>query len=251
MAETVSAGCGAGSETSAVDASTPPGEQPGSREEGSSTAVIDQSQSTSKEPERGDPATDGPEIERAAIEVDFHRTRVGPGGGFWVLAEVHNDRPTPVDAVQVEVALVDEAGVTVGRAKGGLRRVIDVDESAAVSVLVEHPPLHDQLKVEARAHELADESAPTLPLHLEHAPPERAELGGWFVTGEVRNDGGETVTGARLEILGVDQSGKLLGQDWLELDPIDAGETVAFAVSELRYDEQPARLQLMLRPPKR
>ena len=59
------------------------------------------------------------------------------------------------------------------------------------------------------------------------------------------------MTGARLEILGVDQSGKLLGQDWLELDPIDAGETVAFAVSELRYDEQPARLQLMLRPPKR
>ena len=46
---------------------------------------------------------------------------------------------------------------------------------------------------------------------------------------------------------GLDGSGKLLGIDWLALDPVAAGGTTEFVVGDLRYEEAPAQFLLEVR----
>jgi hypothetical protein len=85
-----------------------------------------------------------------------------------------------------------------------------------------------------------------LQLTLEHEPPQRAELGGYFVRGKVTNKSTTTVDGARLEVQGLDQSGRLLGVDWLQLDPIAAGAMIEFDLGELRYEQAPTQFVVAL-----
>ena len=202
-----------------------------------------------------DPGPDGepreqpaePARPRVDLVANFHRTRIG-GGGFWVLGVISNPHAHTVADLRARVQLLDEQGELVGEAVSAVPQLLAADARVAVAVLVSEPVEHEQLQLLASG--VASEAAPaSLALKLEHEPPQRAELGGWFVVGQVTNTGGEQIEGARLEIQGLDRAGQLLGVDWLVLDPIAAQETIEFDVGDLRYEEVPAGFVLKLRRP--
>lgn len=189
----------------------------------------------------------GPKLE---LEAEFHRTRVGPGRGFWVLGMLHNPHDQAVAAPEARVRLLDVDGELAAEAIGELRLTLGPGETAPVTVLVPAPVEHETLELQARGVAVAEAVAP-LGLSLEHEEPLRADLGGWYVVGQVHNTSAVTIVGARLEIQGLDEGGRLLGVDWAVLDDVDGGETIEFDVGGLRYTEAPASFRLTLRPPAR
>lgn len=179
-------------------------------------------------------------IARVDLGAEFHRSRVGAGRGYWVLGMIHNPHAHVVDDARAQVLLLDAEGKTVAESSAPLGRTLAPDAHAAVAVLVDDPVEHERLELRATAVPSTAEAAP-LTLTLEHEPPQRAELGGYFVRGKVTNGGAATIEGARLEVQGLDQSGRLLGVDWLQLDPIAAGATIEFDLGELRYEQAPTQ----------
>jgi hypothetical protein len=185
-------------------------------------------------------------LARVDLDTEFHRSRVGAGQGFWVLGMIHNPHAHAVTDARARVRLLDAEGKTVGEADAAVDRSLAPDARAAVAVLVAEPVEHEQLELLASAVASSAEPTGPLTLTLEHEPPQRAELGGWFVQGTVTNTGTATIEGARLEIQGLDDSGRLLGVDWLALDPIAAGEAIEFDLGELRYEQAPRRFVVAL-----
>jgi hypothetical protein len=185
-------------------------------------------------------------VARVDLDAEFHRSRVGAGRGYWVLGVVHNPHSHAVTDARAHVRMLDAEGKLVGEAEAGVERVLAADARAAVAVRVDEPVEHEQL--ELRASALPSQTEPAAPpsLTLEHEPPQRAELGGWFVRGTVSNTGSATVEGARLEVQGLDKSGRLLGVDWLVIAPVAAGAVVEFDLGELRYEQAPARFEIAL-----
>jgi hypothetical protein len=212
-------------------------------ERGEEAAVIDARAETGSDEPPGETES------RLQLEAEFHRTRFGLGTGIWVLGVVHNPHRDRVTDVRMRVHLLDASEAVVGEAEGRLDRPLGAGDRAAVAVHVDSPVEHEQLRLGATA--ILDEGpAPEpLPLRLEHEPPQRADYGGWYVLGKVENTGSVAIEGARVEIQGLDKSGQLLGIDWLELDPVAAGETVEFDVGDLRYEEVPTRFLLEIRGP--
>lgn len=206
---------------------------------------------TSPDPraETGEPQAAESAEPRVELEAEFHRARFGLGSGFWVLGVVHNPHDQRVADVRVEVQLLDESAAVVGEAEGPIDRPLEPGERAAMAVHVPQPVAHEQLKLDATA--IADPSpAPEpLPLRLIHEPPQRADLGGWYILGKVENTGSVAIEHARVEIQGLDRSGQLLGIDWLELDTVPAGGSLEFDVGDLRYEEAPAQFLLEIRRP--
>ncbi|WP_172305236.1 FxLYD domain-containing protein [Pseudenhygromyxa sp. WMMC2535] len=237
-------GCGTGSSKGA-DAGSGDAPAPPSSASVSQTAQIDHDEGAASSASKP-PADPAPALE---IPATFHRTRIAHGAGFWVLAEVHNDRDTPLRRVELEVSLLDAEGKALVSHSGGLARILAPDERAALTVLIPNPPPHESLAVSASGRALEGEAPAPPPLRLEYDPPQRADLGGWRVFGSVHNEGEAAVEGARVEILGFDGDGQLLGRDWFQLDAVAPGEAQSFDVGELRYDETPARFELNLRPP--
>ncbi|KIG19583.1 hypothetical protein DB30_00092 [Enhygromyxa salina] len=180
-----------------------------------------------------------PSAARIDLDAEFHRTRVGGGGGFWVLGVISNPHPHPVADARAEVQFLNAEGEVVGTAESGVAQPLPGDARVAVAVLVPQPVEHDQLKLVASGVASEAPPPPTPALELQHEPPQRADLGGWFVVGKLTNTSAKPIDGARLEIQGLDRDGKLLGVDWLELDPIPAQATIEFDVGDLRYDEPP------------
>jgi hypothetical protein len=188
-------------------------------------------------------------VERLPLEAEFHRTRAGLGTGLWVLGVVHNPHADRVAQVRVDVRLLDEAESIVGEAEARLARALSPGERAAVAVHLPTPVAHEQLHLSASAR-LDEGPEPTpLALVLTHEPPQRAELGGWYIVGSVTNPSADAIDQARVEIQGLDASGQLLGIDWLVLDPIEPGETIEFDVGDLRYEQDPTQFLLHLRRP--
>jgi hypothetical protein len=202
-----------------------------------------------RETAAANPLTPAEPVARVGLEIEFHRTRAGVGeSGYWVLGELHNTHGQVIADPRAEVRLLDAEGELVASAEAALGRALPPDAKAAVAVYVAEPVEHEEL--ELRASGVLSELEPTpLPLELEYEKPARAELGGYFVLGQVTNKGDETIDGARLEIRGLDREGRLLGVDWLVLDPIEAKETIQFDVGDLRYEEPPASFVLELRQP--
>lgn len=196
--------------------------------------------------ETGEPE---PAVPRLELETELHRTRFGLGTGLWALGMIHNAHAERVADVRVEARMLDADAALVGRAEARLGRALGPGERAAVAVPIREPVVHERLSLHASA--IVDEGPAPEPvaLRLEHEPPARAEFGGWYVVGRIENTGSAPIHGARIEVLGLDEAGKLLGIDWLDLDPIDGGETVEFDVGELRYEEQPEQLVVELRGP--
>lgn len=195
------------------------------------------------------PEPESAPVARVELEAAFHRTRVGTSGGFWVLGVITNHHTQVIVDARAEVRLLDEAGERVGGASGEPTRALAAGEQAAVAVHVAEPVEHEQLELHASGIPGADGAVVELPLIVEYEQPQRAELGGWFVLGQVENAGRETITGARIEVQGLDRDGQLLGVDWLILDPIDADETAQFDLGGLRYEETPASFVIEPRPP--
>jgi hypothetical protein len=197
-----------------------------------------------------DTRADASEVEavaRLTLDAEFHRTRVGLGSGLWVLGVVHNPHAERVTEVRVDVRLLDEAEAIVGEAEGRVARSLGPGERAAVAVHLPSPVEHEQLRLSASAV-LDDQPEPSpLPLVLSHEPPQRAEVGGWYIVGTVTNSGADAIDEARVEIQALDPRGQLLGVDWLVLPPIDPGETVEFDVGDLRYEQHPTRFLVQLR----
>lgn len=195
----------------------------------------------------GSEETGEDESARLKLETEFHRTRFGLGTGLWVLGVVSNPHAERVTDVRLRVRLLDEEASMVGSADARLGRPLEASERAAVAVQVAKPVAHEQLELEATA--ITDEGpAPEAPtLKLVHEPPQRADLGGWYVVGTVQNLGTAAVEDARVEIQSFDRQGMLLGIDWLDLDPVPAGETIEFEVGDLRYEEPPKRFLLVVR----
>ena len=186
---------------------------------------------------------------RLELEAEFHRARFGLGSGFWVLGVVHNPHDQRVTDVRVQVQLLDESQAVVGAAEGEVDRSLEPGERAAMAVHVPQPVAHEQLQLDATALADPQPAAEPLPLRLSHEPPQRADLGGWYILGKVENTGSVAIEHARVEIQGLDRSGQLLGIDWLELDTVPAGGTLEFDVGDLRYEETPAQFLLEIRPP--
>jgi hypothetical protein len=185
-------------------------------------------------------------IARVELDAEFHRSRVGTGQGFWVLGVIHNPHAHVITDARAEVRLLDAEGKTVAESDAAIERSLAPDARAAVAVLVADPVEHEQLELRASGVASTIEPAAPLPLTLEHEPPQRAELGGYFVRGKVTNSGSTTVEGARLEVQGLDQAGRLLGVDWLQLEPVAAGATIEFDLGELRYEQAPAKFVVVL-----
>ncbi|PRQ03135.1 FxLYD domain-containing protein [Enhygromyxa salina] len=188
-----------------------------------------------------------PAVARVDLVAEFHRTRVGGGGGFWVLGMIANPHSHPVTDVRPRVKFLDAEGEVVGDAQSQIPQPLAAGARVAVAVLVAEPVEHDQLTLLASAVGSDAQLPPALPLKLEHEPPLRADLGGWFVVGSVTNTSDELIEAVRLEIQGLDRAGKLLGVDWLVLDSIPAQQTIEFDVGDLRYDEPPHSFALKLR----
>jgi hypothetical protein len=187
-----------------------------------------------------------PAIPRVDLGAEFHRSRVGAGRGYWVLGMIHNPHAHVVTDARAQVRLLDAEGKTVAKSEAALDRSLAPDARAAVAVLVDEPVEHEQLELRASGVPSTTEPSAPLLLTLEHEPPQRAELGGYFVRGKVTNTGSVAVEGARLEIQGLDQSGRLLGVDWLQLEPIAAGAMIEFDLGELRYEQAPERFVVAL-----
>jgi hypothetical protein len=185
-------------------------------------------------------------IARVDLGAEFHRSRVGAGRGYWVLGMIHNPHAHVVTDARAQVRLLDAEGKTVAESDAALGRSLAPDARAAVAVLVNEPVEHERLELRASAVPSTSEPAAPLQLALEHEPPQRAELGGYFVRGKVTNKSTTTVDGARLEVQGLDQSGRLLGVDWLQLDPIAAGAMIEFDLGELRYEQAPTQFVVAL-----
>jgi hypothetical protein len=185
-------------------------------------------------------------IVRVDLGAEFHRSRVGAGRGFWVLGMIHNPHAHAITDARAQVRLLDAEGKLVAESDAALQRSLAPDARAAVAVLVDEPVEHEQLELRASGVPSTAEPAAPLQLTLEHEMPQRAELGGYFVRGKVTNTGSAVVEGARLEIQGLDKSGRLLGVDWLQLDPIAAGAMIEFDLGELRYEQAPAQFVVAL-----
>lgn len=185
---------------------------------------------------------------RVALTAEFHRTRVGAGTGYWVLGMVHNHHAHAITNLRAEVRLLDAEDKLVGQAEATFPGRYAAGDQAPVAVHVAAPVEHERLELVASAIESPD-GAPELPLTLEYDPPARAELGGWFVLGAVGNTGTQPLDGIRLEVVGLDRSGHLLGVDWLVLDALGPGEVRPFDLGELRYEQAPASFALELRGP--
>lgn len=185
-------------------------------------------------------------IARVDLGAEFHRSRVGAGRGYWVLGMIHNPHAHTVTDARAQVRLLDADGKIVAESDAAIGRSLAPDARAAVAVLVHEPVEHEQLELRATAVASTAEPAPPLQLTLEHEPPQRAELGGYFVRGKVSNQSGAAVEGVRLEIQGLDDDGRLLGVDWLALDPIAAGATLEFDLGELRYEQAPTKFVVAL-----
>lgn len=195
-------------------------------------------------------ATETPpaKITRVDLGAEFHRSRVGAGRGYWVLGMIHNPHAHAVTDARAQVRLLDAQGKIVAESDAEVGRSLAPDARAAVAVLVHEPIEHELLELRATA--VASTAEPTpLQLTLEHEPPQRAELGGYFVRGTVSNPGNVAVAGARLEVQGLDKDGRLLGVDWLELDPIAAAATLEFDLGELRYEQAPTKFVVTLLGP--
>ena len=190
--------------------------------------------------------TPAQKVARLDLDAEFHRSRVGAGRGYWVLGVIHNPHAHAVSDARAQVRLLDAEGKLVGQAEAVVDRILPANANAAVAVLVEEPVEHEQLELRASGLPSTAEPAGPLTLTLEHEPPQRAELGGWFVRGKISNTGSATVEGARIEIQGLDKAGLLLGVDWLAIDPIAAGAVAEFDLGELRYDQAPARFVVAL-----
>lgn len=192
------------------------------------------------------PLTPAQKVARVDLDAEFHRSRVGNGRGYWVLGMIHNPHGHAVSDARAHVRLLDADGKLVGEAEAPIERLLTADAHAAVAVRVEAPVEHEQLELRASGIPSTTEPPAPLPLKLEHEPPQRGELGGWFVRGKISNTGSATIEGAKLEIQGLDKSGRLLGVDWLAVDPIAAGAIVEFDLGELRYEIAPARFVVAL-----
>ncbi len=185
-------------------------------------------------------------IARVDLGAEFHRSRVGAGHGFWVLGMIHNPHAHVVTDARAQVRLLDADGKTVAESDAAIDRSLAPDARAAVAILVDDPVEHEQLELRASAVASTAEPMAPLQLTLEHEPPQRADLGGYFVRGKVTNPGSAAVEGVRLEIQGLDKSGRLLGVDWLQLEPIAAGAMIEFDLGELRYEQAPAHFVVTL-----
>lgn len=185
-------------------------------------------------------------IPRVDLGAEFHRSRVGAGRGYWVLGMIHNPHAHVITDARAQVRLLDAEGKTVAESDAAVERSLAPDARAAVAVLVAEPVEHERLELRASGVPSTAEPAAPLQLTLEHEPPQRAELGGYFVRGKVSNGGSAPVEGARLEVQGLDASGRLLGVDWLQLDPVAAGAVIEFDLGELRYEQAPTQFVIAL-----
>lgn len=197
----------------------------------------------------GSEETGDEDSSRLQLETEFHRTRFGLGTGLWVLGIVHNPHADRVTDVRMRVRLLDESGAAAGGAEGRLDRPLDPSERAAVAVHVPTPVAHEQLGLDATAIVDPAPAPEPLPLKLTHEPPQRADLGGWYVLGTIENTGPTPIDGARVEIQAFDRGGTLLGLDWVHLEPVAGGATAEFEVGDLRYEEAPNRFLLTIRGP--
>lgn len=189
---------------------------------------------------------EGPEVE---LEATFHRTRVGPGKGFWVLAMVTNPGARAVTHARLKVQLLADDGTMLLEVVGTDLLALDAGAGAAGVVLVEAPVEHERLELSAVGVERSETSAgPTPSVELQHDPPLRAKLGGYFVLGQAHNAGGELVEGARIEVRAYDRSDLLLGVDWFALASLEPDETAPFDLGGLRYEEPPQRFELVVVP---
>jgi hypothetical protein len=180
-------------------------------------------------------------IARVDLGAEFHRSRVGAGRGYWVLGMIHNPHAHVVIEARAQVRLLDAEGKAVAESVAVIERSLAPDARVPVAVLMDEPVEHELLELRASGVPSTVEPAAAPTLTLEHEPPQRAELGGYFVRGKVTNTGSAPIEGARLEIQGLDKSGRLLGVDWLQLDPIAAGAMIEFDLGELRYEQAPAQ----------
>lgn len=188
---------------------------------------------------------EGPELE---LDTTFHRTRVGPGKGFWVLATLSNPHAEAVSHARLVVRLMAEEGTMLLEVQGEPGPSLDASESAVVVVLVEAPVEHERLELSASGIGHGEPSlGPPPSVELKHDPPMRAKLGGYFVLGQATNTGAAAVRGARLEVRGYSKTDDLLGVDWFELAPLEPGESAPFDLGGLRYEEPPKRFELSVR----
>ncbi len=168
--------------------------------------------------------------------------------GFWALGRVTNTSGAPVDDLRVIVRLLDGEGSVVLERSALVGRALLPEQSAAVAVLVDRPVDHEQLQLSCTARGVAELAEPPV-IEVEHEPAIRGDLGGWVVRGQVINRSAAPITGARLELQGIDADARLLGLDWFDLPVLPPSEAVPFEVVELRYDEAPRRIDVDLRPP--
>ncbi len=185
-------------------------------------------------------------LQLAVVQIQGYRT---PVGSLWLLGEVRNDGPLPVENVQVEVGLRDEVGNLVGTAVSWTAAaIIPSGEKAPFGMLLrETPPGYAYPTVSLVGGQsvqdlgtrylgvVAEETAVVL-------DGERAR-----VTGQITNNGNETASTVRLVLTLYDSEGKISGYAQQTLDtPLLPGDNHPFTLEITPPGGEPTNINFLI-----
>lgn len=184
-------------------------------------------------------------LQLALVQIQAYRT---PVGSLWLLGEVRNDGPLPVENVQVEIGLRDEAGNLLSTAVTWVAAaVIPVGETAPYGVLLPEasPDYAYPTVAVVGGQSVQDLGTRYLDILLTETAVafngERAQ-----VTGLVQNAGNEEATAVRLVLTLYDSQGQISGFAHQTLDAsLLPGDNHPFAFDVTPPGGEPASFHLL------
>jgi murein DD-endopeptidase MepM/ murein hydrolase activator NlpD len=141
--------------------------------------------------------------------VYFSETAIG---GLWVLGEVWNPGPDPLEQVRVGVSLLDEAGGEIGRTEGlVLLDLVDPQKPASFAVTFgERPGTFDRYRVFATHAVPAYVGSYYRDLEVQNLQADGERYASYTVTGTIRNTGPEEAVDVQVILTAYDPMGRVI-----------------------------------------
>lgn len=189
-------------------------------------------------------STPPPPEPEPSVTFTQHHTTPGVDGAFWVYGLAENTSPWPIDNPRFDLVFLDAAGGEVGVDQGyATGDAMAPGEVRPVKLLASKPPKHASFRVEGRPRKATWTPTKADGLVLTEFPVTDGTLGGWQLSGKVRNGGAAPARFVRVSVAAWDAQERLVGVE----DTYAAGEEGLAAGAEARYtvtlraSERPAR----------